>query len=192
MIARRVMILICICLCFALLISCAEKNYMSERETTSALFEASSAAETTSNPLQEPKETEDLIVAPDVVFVSGGIEYRCNYYEKSTETKASNGTTAIFCGRATVGGFDRRELVGRIPEIAVGNPFYMKIDGGRAGDVFLKLYSKADGKNANCGAGLPTNSDILEKGELIGEIFVTKSDGSGSSLTYAFYVLFKN
>ena len=192
MIARRVIILICVCLCFALLISCAEKNYAPDGETIPALSETSSATEAaTLDASQDATKTEDRIVAPEVVFVSGGTEYRCNYYEKSTETRASNGTTAIFCGRATLGGFDRRELVGGIPEVVVEEPFYMKIDGERAGDVLLNLYSAADGENADCGAGLPTLSDISENGELIGEIFVTKSAGDGSSVTYAFYVLFK-
>ena len=118
MIAKRVMILICICLCVMLLISCADGALHAPWTTSSYLPESSSTHETTSGSGENSDKPENNLAAPEVVFVSGNTEYRCGYYEKSTEAKVENGTSAVFCGRAILGGFDRRELIGRIPEVS--------------------------------------------------------------------------
>ena len=197
MIAKRVVFLICICLCVMLLISCADgalpasvmtSSYLPESSST---HETASTNETTSGSVENSDKPENNLAAPEVVFVSGNTEYRCNYYEKSTEVKVENGTSAVLCGRAILGGFDRRELIGRIPEVSVNEPFYIMVDGERCDGASLNLYSVANGKKTDVGEGISAISDIVRSGDYIGELFVTRSGGDGSSVTYAFYVLLK-
>lgn len=192
MIAKRVMILICICLCVMLLISCADGALHAPWTTSSYLPGSSSTHETTSGSGENSDKPENNLAAPEVVFVSGNTEYRCGYYEKSTETKVENGTSAVLCGRAILGGFDRRELIGRIPEVSVNEPFYIMVDSERCDGALLNLYSVADGKKTDGGEGVSAISDIVRSGDYIGELFVTRTACDGSSVAYAFYVLLKS
>ncbi len=199
---KKITALIFACaLCF-LMISCAKKNGDATESTsggtTSVTTATATATEiatetqgTTSVTKSDDEKSEISLTAPKVIFVTGGKEYECTYSEKASSTVVGGGTTAVMCGRAILGGFKRQTLVGKIPEIAMGDTAYITSDGERLENATLSLYSADSDGGEGERVSISELSGKIKGGNYIAELFITKSAEDGSSVTYAFYVLLK-
>lgn len=199
---KKITALIFACaLCF-LMISCAKKNGDATESTsggtTSVTTATATATEiatetqgTTSVTKSDDEKSEISLTAPKVIFVTGGKEYECTYSEKASSTVVGGGTTAVMCGRAILGGFKRQTLVGKIPEIAMGDAAYITSDGERLENATLSLYSADSDGGEGERVSISELSGKIKGGNYIAELFITKSAEDGSSVTYAFYVLLK-
>lgn len=195
---KKITALIFACaLCF-LMISCAKKNGDAAESTSGGTTSVTTATEittetqgTTSATKSDDEKSEIRIAAPKVIFVTGGKEYECTYSEKASSTVVGGGTTAVMCGRAILGGFKRQTLVGKIPEIAMGDTAYITSDGKRLENATLSLYNADSDGGEGERVSISELSGKIKGGNYIAELFITKSADDGSSVTYAFYVLLK-
>lgn len=191
---KKIIALIFACAFCFLMISCAKKN----EETTDGIAQSTTATMTATEIMGTTVATEPnggknkiRLAAPKVVFVTGGKEYECTYSEKASSTVVGDGTSAVFCGRAILGGFKRQTLVGKIPEISIGDISYITSDGEYLEYATLNLYNIVTNETKPDKANISELSDKIKVGNHIAELFVTKNADDGSSVTYAFYMLLK-
>lgn len=195
---KKIIALIFACAFCFLMISCAKKNEGATDGTTDSITESTTATTTVTEIMGTTAATEPdggkneiRLAAPKVIFVTGGKEYECTYSEKASSTVVGGGTSAVFCGRAILGGFKRQTLVGKIPEIAIGDISYIMSDGERLEYATLNLYRMESDDAESDKASISELSDKIKGGNYIAELFVIKNADDGSSVTYAFYMLLK-
>lgn len=191
---KKIIALIFACAFCFLMISCAKKN----EETTDGIAESTAATTTAAEIMATTVATESdggkneiQLAVPKVIFVTGGKEYECTYSEKASSTVVGGGTSAVFCGRAILGGFKRQTLVGKIPEFSIGDISYIMSDGEYLEYATLNLYNIVTNENNPDQANISELSYKIKGGNYIAELFVTKNADDGSSVTYAFYMLIK-
>ena len=195
---KKIIALIFACAFCFLMISCAKKNEGITDGTTDSITESTTATATSTEIMGTTAATEPnggkneiRLAAPKVVFVTGGKEYECTYSEKASSTVVGDGTSAVFCGRAILGGFKRQTLVGKIPEISIGDISYITSDDEYLEYETLNLYNIVTNETKPDKANISELSDKIKGGNYIAELFVTKNADDSSSVTYAFYMLLK-